>query len=60
MHQVHAPDGVVSSFILGVHPGWEPAPEGFSPDNAWEWVKKNGVWTKDPEEADRIRQEREG
>ena len=60
MHQVHAPDGVVSSFILGTHPGWEPAPEGFAPSNADEWVKVDGRWVKDKEEAGKIRQELEG
>jgi len=60
MYQVDAPDKVIGSFILGTHPGWEPAPEGFTPENAGEWVKADGVWVRDKAEADRIRQALEG
>ncbi|MFP4146596.1 MAG: hypothetical protein ACLFSI_02655 [Halorhodospira sp.] len=59
--QIYERDGLVRGYIYGPQQnGSEPAPEDFSPDNAKEWIKKDGEWVHDPEAAEEKRKELEG
>lgn len=57
-YQVWKKNDVVVGFVYGPQQnGSEPAPDGFSPDNAREWIKKDGEWVRDSEEAKTKREE---
>ncbi len=55
MYQIKEKNGLASSWILGWTDGWEDAPEGFTGENADEWVKVEGEWIRDAEQAQQIR-----
>ena len=57
-YQVWERDGLVEGFVKGPpQNNSEKAPNGFEPPNRHEWVKKDGEWVHDPEEAAKIRAE---
>ena len=59
MYQVWERNGLVKGFFRGPQQnGSEPAPEGLSPENAYEWIKgEDGKWKHDPEAAKAKRKE---
>lgn len=56
--QVWERDGLIRGFVRGPEQnGSEPAPEGFHPRNAREWLKVDGEWVRDKEAAEARRDE---
>lgn len=56
MYQLVEENNIVTGWIYGWVEGWEDAPDGFNAENADEWVKVEGEWIQDAEQAQQIRE----
>lgn len=52
-------DGYLAGIIRGSAPNSQPLPEDVTFANRHEWVKRDGEWVHDPEEAAKLRAERD-